>query len=291
MSINSGPNPYPTSYSDPYSRSNYQPEPWKNRPVSRRVFIGRVGVGVLGAGLLVSAGYRAGVLGTYDERREARRRLQHQRYIDMEPKQQYDYQEELGKTSESLIYTAYERKGRYVPATEKRAAQNVPYPVLHPGMNKYTRSGLYVFIAYYYASLNYFYAAGDPEPLSKIVKPEDVIEPEILRLYQEKRGWLVADGDVYENLSISRGSFYPNVEFKSTKRNIFEFSITDVYKSKMPYFFVPETGERFNLENYKPVEETRPGLYVENLKGRWVLINNGKDLMPLYPPGFHKIRY
>lgn len=207
MSINSGPNPYPTSYSDPYSRSNYQPEPWKNRPVSRRVFIGRVGVGVLGAGLLVSAGYRAGVLGTYDERREARRRLQHQRYIDMEPKQQYDYQEELGKTSESLIYTAYERNGRYVPATEKRAAQNVPYPVLHPGMNKYTRSGLYVFIAYYYASLNYFYAAGDTEPLSKIVKPEDVIEPEILRLYQEKRGWLVADGDVYENLSISRGSF------------------------------------------------------------------------------------
>lgn len=291
MSINSGPNPYPTSYSDPYSRSNYQPEPWKGRPVSRRVFLGRVGVGVLGAGLLVSAGYRAGVLGSYDEQLEARRRLRHQRYIDMEPKQQYDYQEELGKTSESLIYTAYERNGRYVPATEKRAAQNVPYPVLHPGMNKYTRSGLYVFIAYYYASLNYFYAAGDTEPLSKIVKPEDVIEPEILRLYQEKRGWLVADGDVYENLSISRGSFYPNVEFESTKRNIFEFSIMDAYKSKMPYFFVPETGERFNLENYKPVEETRPGLYVENLKGRWVLINNGKDLMPQYPPGFHKIRY
>ena len=86
MSINSGPNPYPTSYSDPYSRSNYQPEPWKGRPVNRRVFLGRVGVGVLGAGLFVSAGYRAGLLGTDEERREARRRLQHQRYIDMEPK-------------------------------------------------------------------------------------------------------------------------------------------------------------------------------------------------------------
>ena len=73
MSINSGPNPYPTSYSDPYSRSNYQPEPWKGRPVNRRVFLGRVGVGVLGAGLLVSAGYRAGVLGSYDEQLEARR--------------------------------------------------------------------------------------------------------------------------------------------------------------------------------------------------------------------------
>ena len=105
----------------------------EGRPVNRRVFLGRVGVGVLGAGLLVSAGYRAGVLGSYDEQLEARRRLRHQRYIDMEPKQQYDYQEELGKTSESLIYTAYERNGRYVPATEKRAAQNVPLPGITPG--------------------------------------------------------------------------------------------------------------------------------------------------------------
>ena len=245
MSINSGPNPYPTSYSDPYSRSNYQPEPWKGRPVSRRVFLGRVGVGVLGAGLLVSAGYRAGVLGTYEEQREARRRLQHQRYIDMEPKQQYDYQEELGETSESLIYTAYERSGRYVPATEKHAAQNVPYPVLHPGMNKYTRSGLYVFIAYYYASLNYFYATGDTEPLSKIVEQEDVIEPEILRLYQEKRGWVISSEEDILGASVRQRLLTYDSE-KDTKRNIFVVDL-DFRGAKDKVFYIRDTGEKIPI--------------------------------------------
>lgn len=291
MSINSGPNPYPTSYSDPYSRSNYQPEPWKNRPVSRRVFIGRVGVGALGVGLLVSAGYRAGVLGSYDEQLEARRRLRHQRYIDMEPKEPYDYQKDLGKSSRWLIYTAYERSGRYVPATEKHAAQNVPYPVLLPGMNKYTRSGLYVFVAYYYASLKYFYLTGDTEPLSKVVKPEDVIDSEILRLYREKHGWLIVDNDLYKNARIDRMGLYPDKRFESTKRNIFICGVESP-TPEVAYFFVPETGEKVNLEYDKTLNEYSPRpLCIENLKGRWVLINNQDDLMPLYPPGFHKIRY
>ena len=290
MSINSGPNPYPTSYSDPYSRSNYQPEPWKGRPVSRRVFLGRMGVGVLGAGLLVSAGYRAGVLGSYDEQLEARRRLRHQRYIDMEPKEPYDYQEELGKTSESLIYTAYERNGRYVPATEKRAAQNVPYPVLHPGMNKYTRSGLYVFVAYYYASLKYFYLTGDTEPLSKIVKPEDVLEPEILQFYQEKRGWLICDDEIFNEVSINSAAFSPGKRFEYTKRNIFDCSV-ESFLHRVGHFFIPESGEKIRLDHYETFKSSRFSSYVENLKGRWVLINNQDDLMPLYPPGFHKIRY
>lgn len=290
MSINSGPNPYPTSYSDPYSQLNYQPEPRKNRPVSRRVFLGRVGVGVLGAGLLVSAGYRAGLLGTDEERREARRRLQHQRYIDMEPKQQYDYQKDLGKSSRLLIYTAYERNGRYIPATEKHAAQNVPYPVLHPGMNKYTRSGLYTFIAYYYASLKYFYLTGDTEPLSKIVKPEDVIEPEILRFYQEKRGWLICEDDIFNEVSINSGSFFPDERFEYTKRNIFYCSV-EYFLHRAAYFFISGTGEKIPLDHYETFESGYFSSYLENLKGRWVLINNGKDLMPLCPPGFHKIRY
>ena len=44
-----------------------------------------------------------------------------------------------------MVYTAYERNGRYVPATEEHAAQNVPYPVLQPGMNEYNRGGFYIF--------------------------------------------------------------------------------------------------------------------------------------------------
>lgn len=290
MSINSGPNPYPTPYSDPYSQPNYQPGPLKDRPVSRRVFIGRVGVGALGVGLLVSAGYRAGVLGSYDEQLEARRRLRHQRYIDMEPKEPYDYQKDLGKSSRSLIYTAYERSGRYVPATEEHAAQNVPYPVLHPGMNKYTRSGLYVFVAYYYASLKYFYLTGDTEPLAKIVKPEDILEPEILRFYQEKRGWLICDDEIFNEVSINSAAFSPDKRFEYAKRNIFDCSV-ESFLHRVGYFFIPETGEKIRLDHYETFESSRFSSYVENLKGRWVLINNEDDLMPLYPPGFHKIRY
>ena len=290
MSINSGPNPYPTPYSDPYSRPNYQPGPRKDRPVSRRVFLGRVGVGVLGVWLIVSAGYRAGVLGTDDERKETRRRLQHQRYIDMEPKEQYDAQENLGKHSRLLIYTAYERNGRYVPATEKHAAQNVPYPVLHPGMNKYTRSGLYTFLAYYYASLRYFYLTGDTEPLSKVVKPEDVLGTEILRLYREKRGWLIYNENICKEISSSGYLFASEGIYKYTKRNIFDCG-GDHFLPGASYFFIPETGEKIQLENYETPKGDYFRLYVEHLKGRWVLINNEDELKPLYPPGFHKIRY
>jgi hypothetical protein len=208
----------------------------------------------------------------------------------MEPKQQYNYQEELEKSSRSLIYTAYERSGRYVPATEEHAAQNVPYPVLHPGMNKYTRSGLYVFVAYYYASLKYFYLTGDTEPLAKIVKPEDVLEPEILRFYQEKRGWLICDDEIFNEVSINSAAFSPDKRFEYTKRNIFDCSV-ESFLHRVGYFFIPETGEKIRLDHYETFESSRFSSYVENLKGRWVLINNEDDLMPLYPPGFHKIRY
>lgn len=270
-----------------YSPPNNQPAFQKSRPVSRRVFLGRVGVGVLGAGLLVSAGYRAGLLGTDEERLEARRRLQNQRYIDMESKEQYDYQKDLGRHSRLLIYTAYERNGRYIPATEEHAAQNVPYPVLHPGMNKYTRSGLYTFIAYYYASLKYFYITGDTEPLSKIVKPEDVLEPEILRFYQEKRGWIICDEGIFNEVFIDSSSFSPDERFKYSKRNIFS-SYADYFLLEKWYFFISETGEKHYLENYKMFANSSFISRVEHLNGRWVLISNQDDLTPLYPPGFIK---
>ena len=47
------------------------------------------------------------------------------------------------RSSGPLVYTAFERKGRFIPATEAQAAQNVPYPIQQPGMDNYDRAGLY----------------------------------------------------------------------------------------------------------------------------------------------------
>ena len=33
---------------------------------------------------------------------------------------------------------------------------------------------------------------GDTDPLSKVTDPEKVLHPEILRLYREKRGWVIS---------------------------------------------------------------------------------------------------
>ena len=73
----------------------------------------------------------------------------------------FDDYVDSGSSSGLLVYTAYERNGRYVPATEERAAQNVPYPVQQPGIDEYSRGGFYTFQAYFYAALNYFYYTGD----------------------------------------------------------------------------------------------------------------------------------
>ena len=64
-------------------------------------------------------------------------------------------------------------------------------------MNEYNRGGFYIFQAYFYAALNYFYYTGDTKPLSEVINPEEIISPELLRLYRENRGWLIANQDVY----------------------------------------------------------------------------------------------
>ena len=84
-------------------------------------------------------------------------------------------------------------RGRFIPATRGAGgAERARTPIQQPGMDNYDRAGLYAFLAYYFASMNYFYHTGDTEPLSKVTDPEKVLHPEILRLYREKRGWVIS---------------------------------------------------------------------------------------------------
>lgn len=185
-----------------------------------------------------------------------------------------------------LVYTAYERKGRFIPATEKQAAQNVPYPVMQPGIDAYNRGGLYIFIAYFCSAVNYFYHTGDTEPLSRIVKPEDMLNPELLRLYQEKRGWVMSSDEDVLAARVRERLLAGDFE-KNTKRNIFSVGI-DFRGAKDTAFYIQETGEKisFNISS-KNASYILP---VEHLRGRWVFVKSDmKKYTPLYPPGFEPI--
>ncbi|MBS5103050.1 MAG: glycine/betaine ABC transporter permease, partial [Rothia mucilaginosa] len=164
------------------------------KPRFSRRALAVAGVGTLGA-LIV--GRQTGILATNEEKQEARLFKRDKVLASLEPAEKFDELVKQGDSTGLLVYTAYERNGRYMPATEEHAAQNVPYPVLQPGMNEYNRGGFYIFQAYFYAALNYFYYTGDTKPLSEVINPEEIISPELLRLYRENRGWLIANQDVY----------------------------------------------------------------------------------------------
>ena len=169
-----------------------------------------------------------------------------------------------------------------MPATEERAAQNVPYPVLQPGMNEYNRGGFYIFQAYFYAALNYFYYTGDTKPLSEVINPEEIISPELLRLYRENRGWLIANQDVYRvQVTI------PGIgRRQQNSRNISEYQARRRIRDEA-VFYVSETGEKLPIDKFlKTGEEEYAFLCAEHLRGRWVLVEDDKDATPLYPPGF-----
>ncbi len=181
-----------------------------------------------------------------------------------------------------MVYTAYERSGRYVPATEERAAQNVPYPVLQPGMKEYNRGGFYIFQAYFYAALNYFYYTGDTKPLSEVINPEEIISPELLRLYRENRGWLIAGQDVYR-LQVTTAGINDR---SKNGRQILRYQARRRIRDEA-VFYVSETGEKLPIDKFlKTGEEEYAFLCAEHLRGRWVLVEDDKDATPLYPPGF-----
>lgn len=236
-------------------------------------------VGTLGA-LIV--GRQTGILATNEEKQEARLFKRDKVLASLEPNEKFDELVKQGDSTGLLVYTAYERNGRYMPATEEHAAQNVPYPVLQPGMNEYNRGGFYIFQAYFYAALNYFYYTGDTKPLSEVINPEEIISPELLRLYRENRGWLIANQDVYRvQVTI------PGIgRRQKNSRNISEYQARRRIRDEA-VFYVSETGEKLPIDKFlKTGEEEYAFLCAEHLRGRWVLVEDDKDATPLYPPGF-----
>lgn len=236
-------------------------------------------VGTLGA-LIV--GRQTGILATNEEKQEARLFKRDKVLASLEPNEKFDELVKQGDSTGLLVYTAYERNGRYMPATEEHAAQNVPYPVLQPGMNEYNRGGFYIFQAYFYAALNYFYYTGDTKPLSEVINPEEIISPELLRLYRENRGWLIANQDVYRvQVTI------PGIGRRQKNgRNISEYQARRLIRDEA-VFYVPQTGEKLPIDKFlKTGEEEYAFLCAEHLRGRWVLVEDDKDATPLYPPGF-----
>ena len=255
----------------------HQQEPRKPR-FSRRA-LAVAGVGTLGA---VIAGRQAGILATNEEKQEARLFKRDKVLASLEPAEKFDELVKQGDSTGLLVYTAYKRNGRYVPATEERAAQNVPYPVLQPGMNEYNRGGFYIFQAYFYAALNYFYYTGDTKPLSEVVNPDEIISPELLRLYRENRGWLIAGQDVYR-LQVTTAGINDR---SKNGRQILRYQARRRIRDEA-VFYVSETGEKLPIDKFlKTGEEEYAFLCAEHLRGRWVLVEDDKDATPLYPPGF-----
>ncbi|WP_315341011.1 DUF6318 family protein [Rothia mucilaginosa] len=215
-----------------------------------------------------------------------------QEFVRLEPTEKYDELRTLGPSSGPLVYTAFERKGRFIPATEAQAAQNVPYPIQQPGMDNYDRGGLYAFLAYFFASMNYFYHTGDTEPLSKVTDPEKVLHPEILRLYREKRGWVIsADKNVLSANVVD--NLVAGEKAKNTSRNILVSTLYTT-KAKDLAFYVTETGEKQDIRKYLKYLG-RFSLAVEHLRGQWVIVvdrdgySNRNTYEPIYPRGFGQL--
>ena len=260
------------------------------RVISRAKFIRAA---VLGGAALVAIGFgwgtkllnEMGSASKTDTKRD-------QEFVSLEPTEKYNELRTMGPSSGPLVYTAFERKGRFVPATEVQAAQNVPYPIQQPGMDNYDRGGLYAFLAYFFASMNYFYHTGDTEPLSKVTDPEKVLHPEILRLYREKRGWVIsADKNVLSTNVVD--NLVAGEKAKNTSRTIL---VSTLYTTKATdlAFYVTETGEKRDIRKYLRYLG-RFSLAVEHLRGQWMIVvdrdgySNRNTYEPIYPQGFGQL--
>ena len=215
-----------------------------------------------------------------------------QEFVRLEPTEKYDELHSLGHSSGPLVYTAFERKGRFIPATEVQAAQNVPYPIQQPGMDNYDRAGLYAFLAYFFASMNYFYHTGDTDPLSKVTDPEKVLHPEILRLYREKRGWIISADKNVLSANVA-DDLVAGEKAKNTSRKILVSTLYTT-KAKDLAFYVKETGEKQDIRKYLRYLG-RFSLAVKHLRGQWVIVvdrdgySNRNIYEPIYPQRFGQL--
>ena len=271
----------------------------KRKRFSRRT-LGYAGVGVLTVAVVSRC---TGLIKTPEELEEERRKKQESE--EREQQAQKDRalatlepdQEFVGVIDKSYLYkdvpleyTAYESRGEFVPATEEHPAQNVPYPVPQPEMYEYSLQGFLTFMGYFCAALNYFYYTGDTEPLSKVVEPEAVLPEIMLRLYREKRGWIISKEDVCKAWIYFPTSSSDRLSMvERNGRHIMSCFLGVSKESYRGYFYIPSIGEKLSLYEYRsPLGressyDNGERMEAEHLNGAWTLLNNDKDRTPMYP--------
>lgn len=263
---------------------------------SRRT-LGYAGVGVLTAAVVSRC---TGLIKTPEELEEERKKKQEAEEKErqaqkdralaaLEPDQEFVEATKVSDFEGPLVYTAYERNGEFVPATEEHPAQNVPYPVPQPEMYEYSLQGFHTFMGYFCAALNYFYHTGDTEPLSKVVEPKAVLPETMLRLYREKRGWIISKEDVCKawlSFPMTGAELWIT---EQNGRHILWCSLGVYKESYTGYFYIPSTGEKLSLYKYRsplgrePRYDRMENLGTEHLNGRWTLLNNDAGITPMYP--------
>lgn len=275
---------------------NPEKNPEKKR-FSRRT-LGYAGVGVLTAAVVSRC---TGLIKTPEEIEEDRKKKQEAEEKErqaqkdralaaLEPDQAFVKATKVSDFEGPLVYTAYERNGEFVPATEEHPAQNVPYPVPQPEMYEYSPQGFLTFMGYFCAALNYFYYTGDTEPLSKVVKPEAVLLETMLRLYREKRGWVISKEDVCKAWIYFPTSSSDRLSMvERNGRHIMSCFLGVSKESYRGYFYIPSIGEKLSLYEYRsPLGressyDNGERMEAEHLNGAWTLLNNDKDRTPMYP--------
>jgi len=70
-------------------------------------------------------------------------------------------------------------------------AQNVPKPLMPDYINEYSSDGMYAFIAYWMEAVNYAYLTGDLKPLDQVADAHQTISSKVIKLYEEKTGWVI----------------------------------------------------------------------------------------------------